>query len=132
MGDASARTLRQTDYDAMTLSPIPAAPPSFHTSVFPVSDEAVMAAARTLVGNLKGRKYYTDTATFDLRCGVCGAGLKGEKGAREHAMATGREAGVDLADLRCRVWGVLMGSWLRGYHLCHIHMPHCLLHRTNP
>ena len=40
---------------------------------------------------LKGRHYYTDTATFDLRCGVCGVGLKGEKGAREHAMSTGRE-----------------------------------------
>jgi ubiquitin thioesterase OTU1 len=39
---------------------------------------------------LKGRHYYTDTATFDLRCGVCGVGLKGEKGAREHAMSTGR------------------------------------------
>ena len=41
---------------------------------------------------LKGRHYYTDTATFDLRCGVCGVGLKGEKGAREHAMSTGRES----------------------------------------
>jgi hypothetical protein len=43
------------------------------------------------VDGLKGRHYYTDTATFDLRCGVCGVGLKGEKGAREHAMSTGRE-----------------------------------------
>ncbi|KLT43253.1 OTU-domain-containing protein [Cutaneotrichosporon oleaginosum] len=76
-------------YDAMTLSPMPAAPPSFHTTVFPLSDAAVMDAARTLVQRLKAKKYYTDTANFDLRCGVCGIGLKGEKGAREHAMATG-------------------------------------------
>ncbi|CAK9784413.1 unnamed protein product [Cutaneotrichosporon oleaginosum] len=61
----------------------------FHTTVFPLSDAAVMDAARTLVQRLKAKKYYTDTANFDLRCGVCGIGLKGEKGAREHAMATG-------------------------------------------
>lgn len=75
----------------MTLSPQAVAPPSFHTSVFPVSDEAIMTAASKLVANLKDKKYFTDTANFDLRCGVCGVGLKGEKGAREHAMTTGRE-----------------------------------------
>lgn len=52
---------------------------------------------------LKRRHYFTDTATFDLRCGVCGIGLKGEKGAREHAMSTGRESSsgiVEQADLQ--------------------------------
>lgn len=79
------------DYDAVTLSPMPDAPPEFHTTVFSVQDDSVLEAAQQLVGKLKARHYYTDTATFDLRCGVCGEGLKGEKGAREHAMRTGRE-----------------------------------------
>lgn len=38
---------------------------------------------------LKRRRYYTDTAKFDLRCGRCGVGLVGEKQAREHAKETG-------------------------------------------
>jgi hypothetical protein len=64
------------------------------------------------VGKLKDDHYYTDTATFDLKCGVCGVGLKGEKGAREHAMSTGRKL-YDAQDTqrelmsRCRIWGVL-------------------------
>jgi ubiquitin thioesterase OTU1 len=75
----------------MTLAPEPGAPAAFHTTVFPTSDNATLAAAQTLAARLKSNKYFTDTANFDLRCGVCGVGLKGEKGAREHAMATGRE-----------------------------------------
>ena len=77
-------------YDAVSLSPIEAAPPSFHTTVFPVADQTILLGAETLVAQLRKRHYYTDTATFDLRCKTCGAGLKGEKGARDHAMATNR------------------------------------------
>ena len=50
-----------------------------------------MAAADQLVAQLKSRHYYTDTSSFDLRCGVCGIGLKGETEAREHARQTGRK-----------------------------------------
>ncbi|GMK57307.1 hypothetical protein CspeluHIS016_0401410 [Cutaneotrichosporon spelunceum] len=76
-------------YDAMTLSPMEAAPPSFHTTVFPVTDTAVMDAAHKMADKLKGKKYYTDTASFDLKCNVCGIGLKGEKSATAHAIETG-------------------------------------------
>lgn len=76
----------------MTLSPMESAPPTFHTTVFPVSDSAVMDAAQKMADKLKAKKRFTDTANFDLRCNVCSIGLKGEKGAREHAMATGRES----------------------------------------
>jgi len=82
----------EIDYDALTLSPLPVSPPSFHTTVFPVSDTTIIPTAEKLVSQLKARHYYTDTATFDLRCGVCKVGLKGEKGAREHAMQTGRKS----------------------------------------
>lgn len=96
------------DYDAMTLSPVPASPPSFHTTVFPVSDAAVFAAGEQLVAGLKKKKYFTDTSNFDLRCGICNVGLKGEKGARDHAMTTGRECcKTSMADDRRRVWRVL-------------------------
>ena len=61
------------------------------------------------MANLKSRRYYTDTANFDLRCGICQVGLKGEKGAREHAMQTGREFGSLLPALveaeRLVLWG---------------------------
>ncbi len=80
------------DYDAISLSPMPASPPSFHTTVFPVSDATILSTAEKLIAQLKARHYYTDTATFDLKCGTCGVGLKGEKGARDHAMQTGRES----------------------------------------
>jgi ubiquitin thioesterase OTU1 len=103
----STRSSADVDYDAITLSPVESAPPSFHTTVFPVSDDTTVSTAITLVSQLKARHYYTDTSNFDLRCGVCKIGLKGEKGAREHAMLTGRKCGQGSADGRCRVWRVL-------------------------
>nr|XP_018262141.1 ubiquitin thioesterase OTU1 [Kwoniella dejecticola CBS 10117]OBR84299.1 ubiquitin thioesterase OTU1 [Kwoniella dejecticola CBS 10117] len=78
-------------YDVVTLSPLPSAPPSFHTAVFPITDSTILSTAEKLVNQLKARHYYTDTANFDLRCQICGEGLIGEKGAREHATKTGRE-----------------------------------------
>ncbi|ORY30552.1 OTU-domain-containing protein [Naematelia encephala] len=76
-------------YDAATLAPTPDAPPAFHTTIFPTSDSSILPAAQKLVAQLKARHYYTDTSNFDLRCGVCGVGLKGQKGATEHAKQTG-------------------------------------------
>ncbi|KAL1413133.1 ubiquitin-specific protease otu1 [Vanrija albida] len=76
-------------YDAITLSPLETSPPSFHTTVFPVNEDDILPTAEKLVTTLRKRHYFTDTANFDLKCGVCGVGLKGEKGAREHAMQTG-------------------------------------------
>ena len=76
-------------YDAITLSPIPNAPLDFHTTVFPVSDAAILDGSLKLAGKVREKKKFTNTATFDLKCEICGAGLVGEKGAREHATATG-------------------------------------------
>lgn len=74
------------------------APPSFHTTVFPVEDQTILLTAEKLITQLRAKHYYTDTATFDLRCGTCGVGLTGEKGAREHAMQTGRKS-IDTTTL---------------------------------
>jgi len=76
-------------YDAITLSPLESSPPDFHATMFAASDDTILSHATTLVKQLQSRHYYTDTSTFDLRCGVCGEGIKGEKGAREHAVRTG-------------------------------------------
>ncbi|WVQ73375.1 hypothetical protein IAR50_002946 [Cryptococcus sp. DSM 104548] len=76
-------------YDAITLSPLPVSPPDFHTSIFPSIDQTILLTADSLVSQLRARHYYTDTSNFDLRCGVCKQGLKGEKGATEHAKKTG-------------------------------------------
>ncbi|ODN73951.1 hypothetical protein L202_07452 [Cryptococcus amylolentus CBS 6039] len=84
-----ARTNTTLDYDAITLSPLPVSPPDFHTSVFPSVDQTILLIADNLVAQLRARHYYTDTSNFDLRCRVCKQGLKGEKGATEHAKKTG-------------------------------------------
>ncbi|KAG7566880.1 hypothetical protein FFLO_01381 [Filobasidium floriforme] len=73
-------------YDAITTSPVPDAPADFHTTLFPVTDDSILPGAQKLVDQLKKQHYYTDTANFDLRCQVCKVGLKGETGARQHAM----------------------------------------------
>ena len=54
-----------------------------------MGDQRILDAAMEMGRKLKRRRYYTDTAKFDLRCGRCGVGLVGEKQAREHAKETG-------------------------------------------
>ncbi|KAI0321658.1 hypothetical protein OF83DRAFT_1050894 [Amylostereum chailletii] len=80
-------------YDAAVLAPEINAPPEWCASVFPVSegaaDDALMKAFQELAGKLRTKRKYTNTATFDLKCEICGKGLKGEKEAREHAGTTG-------------------------------------------
>ncbi|KAI9446152.1 OTU-domain-containing protein [Lactarius indigo] len=56
-----------------------ACPPARRTS-------RIFAALAT---KLRAKRAYTNTATFDLKCEVCGKGLKGEKEARAHASETG-------------------------------------------
>jgi len=80
-------------YDAASLAPSPDAPPEWHQTLFPVSaaddSDPILAGAKKLAGILRGKRAYTNTATFDLRCEICGKGLKGEKEARAHAEQTG-------------------------------------------
>lgn len=83
-------------YDSCFLSLTPTIDdPAFCETVFSVDNEGILEATMRLAARLKQDHYYTDTATFDLRCGVCGQGLKGEKEATEHAKATSH------TDFRC-------------------------------
>ncbi|PPQ63060.1 hypothetical protein CVT24_005915 [Panaeolus cyanescens] len=80
-------------YDAASLAPSPEAPAEWHQTLFPIKSndgaDPIIAAATKLATILRGKKAFTNTATFDLKCEQCGQGLKGEKGARAHAEATG-------------------------------------------
>jgi len=57
--------------------------------VFPVSSNSIMTAAGKLASRRREKRAFTNTSTFDLRCQVCGKGLKGEKEARQHAKESG-------------------------------------------
>lgn len=76
-------------YDALAVMPAPNSPPDWDQTQFSSKDAVVEQAAIDLVGVLRKRNYFTDTASFDLRCNTCNTGLKGEKGAQEHAAKTG-------------------------------------------
>ncbi|OAV95604.1 hypothetical protein PTTG_06278 [Puccinia triticina 1-1 BBBD Race 1] len=87
-------------YDAITLSPIPPEelsnqstcfPPEldFDTTIFPSDEDSFLHAALQLVSQLRQMHYYTDTASFTLRCEICKTALVGEKDARSHAESTG-------------------------------------------
>ncbi|EGN93271.1 hypothetical protein SERLA73DRAFT_189819 [Serpula lacrymans var. lacrymans S7.3] len=80
-------------YDAASLSPMEDAPPEWHQTVFPIvaadAQDPILGAAKKLVDILRSKRAFTNTSTFDLKCQDCGQGLKGEKGAREHAQQTG-------------------------------------------
>ncbi len=82
-------------YDAIALSPSDPphktayAPPEFDTKIFDVQDMVVLEGAVELCRVLQGKHYYTDTAAFSVRCNICGKLAVGEKGATEHAAATG-------------------------------------------
>ncbi|GAC94272.1 cysteine protease [Pseudozyma hubeiensis SY62] len=79
-------------YDALTLKE-----GKDETTIFPnlaaigiaKDEDEVMSAAKQLCQELKRRKYYTDTASFSLKCKTCGTKLTGEKQAVQHAKETG-------------------------------------------
>ncbi|KAL7273638.1 ubiquitin-specific protease otu1 [Rhizina undulata] len=78
-------------YDALAFSPSGSLPhdSSNDIRIFDSDDAMVLEGALELCRELRKRKYFTDTKNFDLKCNDCGAGLKGEKGAVEHASKTG-------------------------------------------
>lgn len=61
-------------YDAASLAPVADAPPEWHQTVFsaagaPESDP-VLGSAKKLATILRGKRAYTNTSTFDLKCEV--------------------------------------------------------------
>lgn len=82
-------------YDTIALSPSDPpyahayAPPEFDTKVFDALDPLVLEKSLELCRVLQGKHYYTDTASFSIRCNTCGGTFVGEKGATKHAAETG-------------------------------------------
>lgn len=84
-------------YDAVALLPTPSSPIENGTTLFPspsafgipIDEDPILHAAKQLCKQLKEKRYYTDTATFALKCRSCGSKLTGEKEAIEHAKSTG-------------------------------------------
>jgi ubiquitin thioesterase OTU1 len=82
-------------YDSITLSPSDppythaTIPPEFDVKIFPSADEVILEKAVDLCRILQGKKYFTDTAGFKIKCNTCGGLFVGEKGATEHASQTG-------------------------------------------
>jgi len=76
-------------YDALGLNFSPDGPEEFDMTVFSPQDSYVFNNALAIVRSLKQKHLYTDTAAFLLSCSDCQAVLVGEKGASEHATATG-------------------------------------------
>ena len=64
-------------------------PPDEDLKLFDSSDDGVLHGASRLCAVLRKRGYYTNTQSFDLMCHQCGAKMKGEKEATEHAVRTG-------------------------------------------
>jgi ubiquitin thioesterase OTU1 len=82
-------------YDAIALSPSEppftraTAPMDWDVKQFRTDDTLVLGKAKELVARLREQHYFTDTAGFALRCGVCGWTGHGERAAEKHGMETG-------------------------------------------
>ena len=82
-------------YDVIALSPADPpydhayAPAEFDTKIFDAKDEVILERAVELCQILQARHYFTDTATFTLRCNICKKTFIGETAAADHATKTG-------------------------------------------
>lgn len=81
-------------YDAVALSPSKGETSrgsADDTTVFEADEKGfqVLESLKALGQQLKDKHYYTDTASFQIKCNNCGQILKGEKEASKHAMTTG-------------------------------------------
>ena len=85
-------------YDAIALSPSDPPyrhamyPMEFDQKQFPVEDGEVLDKAKELCTILREKHYFTDTAGFALRCGICGWTGRGERAAEKHAEETGHQS----------------------------------------
>ena len=76
-------------YDALALCSSSVGGKTKEQTIFSPHDDGVMLQAMHVAELAKLEHRYTDLARFTLRCETCGAALRGEREAEEHAMATG-------------------------------------------
>ncbi|GJQ09232.1 hypothetical protein GpartN1_g1023.t1 [Galdieria partita] len=61
----------------------------YDVTIFKIWDEEALVCAKSVAEEANRNRQYTDLASFTLMCRNCGAKLKGETGAVEHAKQTG-------------------------------------------
>jgi len=76
-------------YDPIALTFDPSVPEDMDITVFSPNDGLILSKAKAIAQEANKRRAFTDLANFDLRCLVCQQGIKGEEGARDHAVQTG-------------------------------------------
>jgi len=62
-----------------------------NTRRFPRGDPLALPKALQVAQEAQATGQFTDVYTFKLKCGVCGAILKGQEGAQKHAESTGHQ-----------------------------------------
>ena len=79
-------------YDPVVLAPSSDAPESPADITLVASDDVVaLNAVEALAASERAARNFTDTSSFALQCLVCGAGLKGNADAEQHAAQTGHQ-----------------------------------------
>lgn len=79
-------------YDALAQASDESAPESDDVTVFdPSAPGKELEMAKALAADLKSRNQFIDMGACDLKCMVCLKLLEGQKGALEHARATGHQ-----------------------------------------
>jgi ubiquitin thioesterase OTU1 len=76
-------------YDALVRSTQDGCPADDDETMFPPDDSASYDQSKAIASELKQRTQFVDLTGFDLKCLVCGVGLRGQRGAQEHAKETG-------------------------------------------
>lgn len=76
-------------YDVLARNRNDDAPEAQDQTIFDKNDEDALQGALFIANDLKMRRQFTDVSNFDLMCGVCNTGLRGEKDALEHFKITG-------------------------------------------
>jgi ubiquitin thioesterase OTU1 len=75
-------------YDALARS-TQDEPSDSDQTMFSLDDSKSFEESKAIAGELKQRSQFVDLAGFDLKCMVCGIGIKGQTGAQAHAKSTG-------------------------------------------
>lgn len=75
-------------YDALAKS-TQDEPSDADQTMFSTDDSKTFEESKAIASELKKRSQFVDLAGFDLKCMVCGIGIKGQSGAQAHAKSTG-------------------------------------------
>jgi len=78
-------------YDAMARASASDASEEDDQTIFSSSDSEAELGCKEIAQNLKRQKLFVNLSGCDLQCLVCGAGLKGQKEAQEHAKITAHQ-----------------------------------------